>query len=457
MGINLTISAKSIAEKVGITPRSVEKHSLSKKAGLIKRMGAARGGHWLVKPYGTGLGKIVFKWLPAFDKLMCKERMTVTESWAAQYTLAGRREYQEQPDPYRNCFQRDRDRILYSTAFKRLQYKTQVYVVHEADFYRTRLTHTLEVAQHARTVARALGANEDLTEAIALAHDLGHAPFGHAGEETLNELMKDYGGFEHNLQSLRIVDLLEKRYPNFDGLNLTFETREGIARHNTSYDSPQDLCEFMETPQPGIEAQIVNLSDQIAFVTHDLEDALVANLLSEESLWECQLTLWEEIRTRLKRDGVWTGDAQLRRRQLVRHLIELFNVDLIQESKKGLSSQTADEIRLARDPVIRLSAAYQQALETLRDFLYRKVYHHPLVLVMVFKGSRLLREMFQLFLAEPRLLPLPTQQRWDLAGDELEQRRVLCDYLSGMTDKYAMETSRKLLDPYEKVLTTFGA
>lgn len=383
----------------------------------------------------------------------------MTAPWAAQYTPAGRRKHNEFEDPYRNCFQRDRDRILYSTAFKRLQYKTQVYVVHEADFYRTRLTHTLEVAQHARTVARALGANEDLTEAIAMAHDLGHAPFGHAGEKTLDELMEGYGGFEHNIQSLRIVDFLEKRYPNFEGLNLTFETREGIARHTTSYDHPHDHDEFMETSQPGIEAQIVNLSDQIAFVTHDLEDALMANLLSEERLADCSLSLWDEVYSRLKRDGVLDGNERLRRRQLVRHLIELFNVDLIQESRKNcqkLNPQSPDEIRQAPEPVINLSVEYQREFIVLRNLLYEEVYHHPSVLVMVHKGSRLLQEMFQLFLEEPRLLPLQTQERWDLAADEREKRRVLCDYLSGMTDKYAMETYKRLLDPYEKVLTAFG-
>lgn len=380
----------------------------------------------------------------------------MTGPWAAKCTPAGRRRHPENEDPYRTCFQRDRDRILYSTAFKRLQYKTQVYVVHEADFYRTRLTHTLEVAQHARTVARALGANEDLTEAIALAHDLGHAPFGHAGEETLNELMAGFGGFEHNIQSLRIVDSLEKRYPNFDGLNLTFETREGIARHTTCYDHPQAVQEFLATPQPGIEAQIVNFADQIAFVTHDLEDALVANLLSEEKLWELPLALWDEVRSRLKRDGLWKGDPRLRRRQLVRHLIELFNVNLITESRKNLTDQTPEEIRSLPEPVIRLSPDYQHELTRLRSFLHEEVYHHPSVLVMVNKGSRLLREMFELFLSEPRLLPLQTQARWKHAKNELEQRRVLCDYLSGMTDKYAMETYQRLLDPYEKVLTAFG-
>lgn len=380
------------------------------------------------------------------------------EKWAAYCQGAGRRKYSEHEDLYRNCFQRDRDRILYSTAFKRLQYKTQVYVVHEADFYRTRLTHTLEVAQHARTVARALGANEDLTEAIALAHDLGHAPFGHAGESTLDNLMTGYGGFEHNIQSLRIVDFLEKRYPRFDGLNLTFETREGIARHKTSYDHPHDHSEFEGTPQPGIEAQIVNLSDQIAFVTHDLEDALMANLLSEERLTRCSLSLWNEVQSRLERDGV-LEDERLRRRQTVRHLIELFNVDLIRESKKRckeLKPQSPDCLRQAPEPVICLSPKYHQEFTTLRKLLYDEVYNHPSVLVMVHKGSRILQEMFHLFLEEPKLLPLQTQRRWQEAETELEKRRVLCDYLSGMTDKYAMETYKKLLDPFEKVLATFG-
>src|SRR4030043_892489 len=228
------------------------------------------------------------------------------EQYLASYATKSKRSmgrtlHGNEDDPYRTCFQRDRDRILYSTAFKRLQYKTQVYLTHEGDFYRTRLTHTLEVVQHAKTFARVFRANEDLCEAIALAHDLGHAPFGHAGENTLNEIMKDYGGFEHNFQSLRIVDLLEKRYLQYDGLNLCFETREGLARHSTHYDSPKIPREFKAYPFPSIEAQIVNISDPLAFCAHDLEDGLAAGLIENYlDLKSLNLSFMDEILDKVK-------------------------------------------------------------------------------------------------------------------------------------------------------------
>jgi len=246
----------------------------------------------------------------------------------------GRTLHGNEQDDYRVCFQRDRDRVLYSKAFKDLQYKTQVFLISEGDFYRTRLTHTLEVAQHARTLARALRLNEDLCEAISYAHDLGHTPFGHAGEETLNEIMKDDGGFEHNLQSLRVVDILEKRYQDYDGLNLCYETREGIARHETIHDSPEILDEFKQFPMPSLEAQVVNIADPLAYCAHDIEDALNAGYLSMQEIKHSGNHLIDRVLSecRERYRGFEDLDTIKQARLLVRTLIEETNIAVIEKT-----------------------------------------------------------------------------------------------------------------------------
>ncbi len=363
------------------------------------------------------------------------------------------RRYPDAPDEYRTAFQRDRDRILYSTAFRRLQYKTQVYVIHEGDSYRTRLTHTLEVMQHARTLARALRANEDLTEAISLAHDLGHAPFGHGGEEELDRLLAAEGGFEHNRQSLRIVDLLERRYLDFPGLNLSFETREGLARHTTVYDRPQAADEFSQTPFPGLECQIVNLADQLAFCAHDLDDALRSGLLPWQELKSARLGLIEE----LLRDSAAEEPLELRRRLLIRGLIDRLTRAAIRESERRLAGsgvRKPHDVRVHREPLIGLPAAEESELRSLQDFLRRAVYQHPSVLVMVAKGRAVLRELFRRFLDDPHLLPKSTQARLERAEDG--PARVIGDYLAGMTDRHAVLIHQKMIDPLTPVGTGLG-
>ena len=334
------------------------------------------------------------------------------KSFACKPSQTKGRRFQEKDDPYRTHFQRDRDRILYSTAFRRMQYKTQVYVTHEADFYRTRLTHTIEVMQHARTIARILQVNEDLVESISLAHDLGHAPFGHGGEEELNELMKDYGGFDHNLQSLRISDQLEKRYIEFDGLNLCYETREGLAKHVTHYDNPATHPEFKEFPGASLETQIVNWADPLAFCTHDLDDALNAGFISIEELQEYKIGV---VNRNIEKLGLTTAKGEefdIKKKLFIRNLIEEFTINVISATQANLhvyNPQAPDDIRMIRSIVA----------------------------------------------IKPQLMPWVTQRRWNQAHGKGERWRVVCDFLSGMTDRYAMETYNRLFEPNEKVMQSF--
>lgn len=356
----------------------------------------------------------------------------------------GRRYEEGPPDEYRTAFQRDRDRILYSTAFRRLQYKTQVYVIHEGDAYRTRLTHTLEVMQHARTIARVLRANEDLTEAVALGHDLGHAPFGHGGEEELDLLLAGEGGFEHNRQSLRQVDLLERRYRDFPGLNLCHETREGLARHATYYDRPAPDGEFAATPFPSLECQIVNLADTLAYCAHDLDDALRSGLISLADLEEADLALPARVLSGIGGNG----PLELRHRLLVRGVIDRLTRAVIQESLRRLEASGVDSpaaVRAHSSPLAGLPEEEAGELAALNGFLHRAVYEHPGVLAAAAKGRAVLRELFQRFLETPRLLPRSTQKR--LAGGDDGAARVIGDYLAGMTDRHALLVYQKIVDP----------
>ncbi len=364
-------------------------------------------------------------------------------------------------DPYRTPFQHDRDRIIYSTAFRRLQYKTQVYVVHEGDYYRTRLTHSIEVMQHSRTLARSLSLNEDLVEAISYAHDLGHPPFGHAGEEALDEIMREGGQrFEHNLQSLRIVDELEMRYPGFSGLNLCFETREGMARHSTPYDDPDLPTEFSKRLRPGLETQIVDLADQLAYCTHDLDDAITAGLLSAGQVRDCEIPVVRDGRNRADREVAGVSDRIAREnmwmRRLVRHLIEVFSVDVIETTKANLDAwdvQTLDDVVNREEITVRLSPEMTTQLEDLREWLFDAVYPHPRVLRQVQKGRMILRRLFDAFWERPRMLHPATWERWmAVEGDQAMQRRVLCDHLAGMTDRYAMDVYQSLFEPYERIM-----
>ncbi|MEA3459202.1 MAG: deoxyguanosinetriphosphate triphosphohydrolase [Chloroflexota bacterium] len=367
----------------------------------------------------------------------------------APYAMKSRdsrgRAYPEEEHPYRSAFQRDRDRILHTTAFRRLEYKTQVFVNYEGDYYRTRLTHTLEVAQIGRTIARALLANEDLVEAIALAHDLGHTPFGHSGEEALHELMADHSGFEHNRQSLRIVEKLEKRYPNFRGLNLTWETREGISKHKTEYDMSPGFG-YEPEKRATLEGQIVNAADEIAYNTHDLDDGLRAGLIAPQQL--SGITLWEKV---LDSVGVRGGEfTEMNRHRVIRRLIGFEVTEVIGATSRRLEEnkmRSVEELRSLPHDVVDFSEEMVEANRELKDFLLKNLYRHYRVVRMQAKAKRFISRLFQAYIEEPAQLPDSTRER--LKEDDLY--RVVCDYIAGMTDRYALEEYTKLFEPFERV------
>jgi dGTPase len=365
------------------------------------------------------------------------------------------RRHREPPPSYRSEFQRDRDRIIHAAAFRRLEYKTQVFVNHEGDLFRTRLTHSIEVAQIARSIARALHLNEDLTEAISLAHDLGHTPFGHAGQEALNDCMKDYGGFEHNLQSLRVVDELEEKYADFPGLNLSFETREGILKH-CSPKNAVDLGElgerFLNRRQPSLEAQLTNLADEIAYNSHDVDDGLRAELISIQQLREMPLfnEQYEEVRHR-------HPNLSQRRviHEVVRRLINCQVVDLVQTSAGLLAKHAPADLEAVRQqqlPLIAFGDEMRERNLQLKRFLRNHLYRHYRVHRMSAKAARVIRDLFAAFFADPRLLPLETQQKVaeqrELQG-ERGQARGVADYIAGMTDRYAIKEHQRVYNPGE--------
>lgn len=348
--------------------------------------------------------------------------------------------YPEKEHPYRSCYQRDRDRIVHSTAFRRLEYKTQVFVNHEGDYYRTRLTHTLEVAQIARSIARALSLNEDLTEAIALAHDLGHTPFGHAGEDALKELMKGHGGFDHNIHGLRVVDMLEERYPDFKGLNLTWEVREGIVKHSTSYDKPPQIQAFNPGMPPTLEAQVVDIADEIAYDNHDLDDGLTSGFLDEKEL--CKVDLWGGISRKIDKQYPGIKD-EIRKFQVIRRLIDLQVTDIVEESLKNLSKARGK----SKARLIVFGSALQEKRRPLREFLKKNLYQHYKVVRMSNKAEMFINGLFNVYLAKPDQLPPTSFSRIKKEG----KRRVVCDYIAGMTDRYAQDEYKKLFQPYERV------
>jgi len=361
--------------------------------------------------------------------------------YAARAAATRGRVHAEPAAATRSDFQRDRDRIVHSTAFRRLEYKTQVFVNHEGDLFRTRLTHSLEVAQIARALARALAANEDLVEAIALAHDLGHTPFGHAGQDALNDCMRPYGGFEHNLQSLRVVDELEERYAAFDGLNLCFETREGILKH-CSPDNARRLGElgerFLRRRQPSVEAQITNLADEIAYNNHDIDDGLRSGLLALSQLDEVPLFARHAQAVRAGHPGI--GERRMIH-ETVRRMINTLVVDLIAESRRRIvevAPTTIDEVRTA-PPLVAFSEPLRADADLLKQFLHDHLYRHYQVMRMTEKARRIVRELFEAFLNEPRLLPPDHRQR-----AEHDRPRAIADYVAGMTDRYAMKEHRRL-------------
>ena len=383
----------------------------------------------------------------------------------APYAVSDRcsrgRRYSEEPPVYRTEFQRDRDRIIHSAAFRRLEYKTQVFVNHEGDLFRTRLTHSIEVAQIARSISRALGLNEDLTEAIALAHDLGHTPFGHAGQDALNKCMKEFGGFEHNLQSLRVVDELEERYAQFRGLNLTFETREGILKP-CSVQNARTLGEigerFVNNHQPGLEAQLANLADEIAYNSHDVDDGLRAQLIDIEQLAE--VTLFQD-----QYDEVCRRYPKISQRrvihEVVRRIINEQVTDLIERTSANLELQNpadVDDVRLHGQRMVLFSEQMHEQHLELKRFLHHKLYRHFRVHRMSAKAAQVIRRLFEVFYEDTRLLPPEAQDSVQF----LEQRdgfqhgraRAVADYIAGMTDRYAIAEYERLFNPSQLTLTS---
>ena len=355
------------------------------------------------------------------------------------------RVYPEAESKTRTAFERDRDRIIHTTAFRRLEYKTQVFIYYEGDHYRTRLTHTLEVAQLGRSMARGLGCNEALTEAICLAHDLGHPPFGHAGEHALNLLMQDYGGFNHNTQSFRVVTELEKRYPAFPGLNLTFETREGMIKHETDYDK-SDAAGYDPEKRGSLEAQISNLADEIAYDAHDLDDGLRADIFDMAELDE--LTLWQE----LKESAGWSGGGHLPhivRHEIIRELIGLSITDVLQHTSQKLAEhqiQSPEEVQLFPQNLVGYSAGFAPKVRQLKKFLLDRMYRNYRLVRMQTKAERFITELFNAYVAEPTMLPTDTYRHLENAP----LHRVVTDYIAGMTDRYALAEWEKLFDPYHR-------
>lgn len=376
--------------------------------------------------------------------------MTELACYAASEACSKGRHYPEEKPGYRGEYQRDRDRIVHSAAFRRLEYKTQVFVNHEGDMFRTRLTHSIEVSQIGRSIARALSANEDLTEAICLAHDLGHTPFGHAGQDALNDCMREHGGFEHNLQSLRVVDRLEDKYAQFPGLNLTFESREGILKH-CSKNNARKLGElgerFLDGSKPGLEAQIANIADEIAYNNHDIDDGLRAGLLDMVILQECELfsRQFENVNTRW-RD---LSDRQMRH-EIIRRMINFLVSDLIETTQTNLyqlSPSSIEDIRNSNNKIVSLSESTSKMHIELKQFLRKNLYQHYLVNRMTYKAKKIITTLFDVFQSDIRLLPSEIQQRIDNDKQEKTKYTFISDYIAGMTDRFAIAEYERIENP----------
>ena len=367
--------------------------------------------------------------------------------YAADETRSRGRRYDEPKAAYRGEYQRDRDRIIHSTAFRRLVYKTQVFVNHEGDLYRTRLTHSIEVSQIGRTVAVALQLNEPLTEAICLAHDLGHTPFGHAGQDTLNECMRDYGGFEHNLQSLRVVDFLEQRYADFPGLNLMFETREGILKHCSARNARElgDIGErFLNREQPGLEAQIANIADAIAYNNHDVDDGIRAGLISLEQLRAQDLVgrAYDDVRARYP-----SLDDRRLVYEIIRHMIDTVVTDLIEQTRCSIdeaSPASIDDVRKAGKQLVAMSDPVFDQHLSLKKFLNQHLYRHEKKLEMTATVQAVLRDLFSRYMADEALMP-PEFAEPAAGGSDADRARIVADYIAGMTDRFALAEHERIV------------
>jgi len=364
-------------------------------------------------------------------------------SYAVKSVDSRGRQHKEKEHPYRTRFQRDRDRVIHSSAFRRLEYKTQVFVYHEGDYYRTRLTHSMEVAQIARSICKSMQLNEDLAESIALSHDLGHPPFGHTGQKILNGLLKNHGGFEHNKQGLRVVRLLEKRYPEFSGLNLTWELQEGISKHSTDTENP--IMRVKGYNFPSLEAQVVDCADGIAYNAHDLDDGITSELLNLEQVRK--LALWREHEKDL--DLKYKNlDFKLKKYQVVRQIINDLISDFRKTTLKNLKAskiQSVDDVRCAKKRMAGFSALMSKKNGELKKFLHKNLYNHRKVKRMEFKSEMCLTGLFNAFTSNSALLPETVERDGDY--DSLQRR--ICDYISGMTDRYAISEYKKLYSPGE--------
>ena len=380
--------------------------------------------------------------------------MTSLAPYAANPAQSRGRKHPESDPQGRNQFQRDRDRIIHSSAFRRLEYKTQVFVNHEGDLFRTRLTHSIEVAQIGRAIARNLNLHEDLVEGIALAHDLGHTPFGHAGQDALNECMRDYGGFEHNLQSLRVVDVLEQRYAEFDGLNLTFELREGILKHCSLNNAKLlgDVGErFINKHQPSLEAQLTNLADEIAYNNHDVDDGLRSGLITIEQLE--QVSLFADNLNKVRAQYPNLNDRRLIH-ETVRRMINVLVVDLCEQSSRNIASAglvSIDDVR-QQSMLISFSPEMREQQTELKRFLRTNLYQHYRVNRMSAKAQRIVRELFGIFMQDPKLMPDDYHQRGGQRLNEKDQARAVADYIAGMTDRYAIREYQRLFTVSDREL-----
>ncbi len=355
------------------------------------------------------------------------------------------REYPDKRPPYRTAFQRDRERVLHTTAFRRLEYKTQVFVNFEGDYYRTRLTHTLEVAQIGRGLARALGVNEDLVEGICLAHDLGHAPFGHAGEATLDSLMKAHGGFDHNKQTLRILTKLERRYPNWPGLNLTYELREGIIKHETEYDVSDVSQEYRPHLRGTVEAQIANVADELAYNAHDLDDGLRAGLLDPDEILDLEF-----LRIVCDQVGYQGGRLlEMTRHRLIRRVISLQMNDVIEATRQNIAAagvQSVDDVQQLDHNLVQHSPDYVRMNRLHKAFLFQNLYRHYRVVRMSRKAQRFLSQLFDAYIEEPAQLPPSVRAVFEERG----HYRATTDYIAGMTDRFAVQEWERLFAPFER-------
>lgn len=373
------------------------------------------------------------------EQLEAHEAQRLAPYALLSHTSRGRIHIEDEP-AYRTAFQRDRDRVVHSAAFRRLEYKTQVFVNDAGDYYRTRLTHTLEVAQIGRTIARALGANEDLVEVICLVHDLGHPPFGHSGEDTLNRMMKGHGGFNHNVQSFRVVTQLEERYPEWRGLNLTLEALEGIIKHEASYDL-SGLMNLDPSTRGSLEAQIANIVDELTYSTHDLDDGLLSGLIVPEMLNE--LDLWRELVSRVKWNG--TRLDEVMRHRIIREQIGLLVDDLLTTTSArldGLDPKSPNDIMSASENIVQFSSKISRYSVELKRFLYANMYYSPQVITVARRSDRIIEGLFKSYLAEPRQLPKAWQSRIEHDG----VHRVITDHIACLTDRSAAEEYRRMYD-----------